>query len=268
MLALQNAWICPLCGAPLSRVQNSLVCVQRHTFDFAKSGYVNFNTHLPTSGDDKTMAAARQSFLSAGYYAPFAEAIVNAAGSGELLCDAGCGEGYYTEKLAANFESTLGVDLSKFALDIAAKSAKRQGLADKVSYGTASVYTLPLASESCDCVTNVFAPCVESEYSRVLKKGGRLIVAAAGRDHLAGLKAALYETVIPNEERRDLPTKLRLADTISVRYETTVDGKDIYPLFTMTPYFYRTKKEAADKLLQLPSLTTLLDFKIRIYEKD
>ena len=258
---------CPLCGERLVFNQGSLTCmgVRRHNFDIAKSGYVNLNTHSSSSGDDKEMALARQSFLRKGYYKPFATAIADAAGGGEVLCDAGCGEGYYTEIATNTFEAAIGVDLSKHALTLAAKSAKQNSLSDKVLYTTASVYNIPLASSSCDTVINVFAPCVEEEYARVLKKGARLIVAAAGRDHLKGLKSVLYDTVIPNEERSDYPKKMRLCEVKSVRYDAVIEGSDIYSLFTMTPYFYRTKKESSEKLKNMEKLSTLLDFEVRTY---
>lgn len=269
-LEWNTALRCPLCGAALERAENSLACggARRHNFDIAKSGYVNFNTHLPTSGDDKAMAAARQAFLRRGYYAPLAEAIAAEAGSGTLLADAGCGEGYYTEIAARGFAHALGADLSKYALALAAKSAKQQGLADKLLYTAASVYDLPLADGVCDCVMNVFAPCVEKEYARVLQSGGKLIVAAAGRDHLYGLKEKLYDTVIPNEPRRDYPTELHLEKTLSVQYDVTVAHEDIAPLFMMTPYYYRTSKERAERLYALDALKTVLDFEVRVYRKE
>lgn len=262
--------ICPICGSRLAFEGGSLACsgARRHNFDRAKSGYVNLNTHSSASGDDKAMASARQSFLRKNYYLPFAEAIVKAAESGELLVDAGCGEGYYTERCAENFSAALGVDLSKYALDLAAKSAKQKGLSDKLFYSTASVYSLPLENESADCVINVFAPCVEEEYCRVLKKGGRLIVCAAGREHLRGLKSVLYEKVTENEERSDYPKEMRLSDTVKVYYEAEIAGEDIWQLFMMTPYFYRTSREAAERLKSLDRLKTVLDFEVRTYIKE
>lgn len=272
MHAFENigALACPLCGEKLDFCGGSIACrgARRHNFDIAKSGYVNLNTHASTSGDDKEMALARQSFLRGEYYALFADAIAKAAGKGNVLADAGCGEGYYTEKVAASFDAALGVDLSKHALTLAAKSAKQKGMAQKILYTTASVYQVPLADDSCDCVINVFAPCAEAEYSRILKNGGKLIVAAAGRDHLHGLKSALYDTVIPNEERRDLPQNMRLCEIINVKYKADIFGGDIYSLFTMTPYFYRTKKESAEKLKAMEKLHTLLDFEVRVYKKE
>ena len=261
---------CPICGNRLFLDGGSLACggTRRHNFDRAKSGYVNLNTHASTSGDDKTMAAARRSFLRKDYYLPFAEAIASAAGNGELLVDAGCGEGYYTEKCACGFSAALGVDLSKYALDLAAKSAKQNGLSDKLFYSTASVYSLPLENESADCIINVFAPCAEEEYTRVLKNGGRLVVCAAGREHLCGLKSLLYEKVVKNEERSDYPKSLHLESKVSVRYEAEIHGEDIWQLFMMTPYFYRTPKEASEKLKTLECLKTLFDFEIRTYIKE
>lgn len=263
----KNTLACPLCGGKLVFNQGSLTCIgaRRHNFDIAKSGYVNLNTHSSSSGDDKEMARARQTFLRKGYYEPFAAAVADAAGGGDVLCDAGCGEGYYTEFATNAFEAAIGVDLSKHALTLAAKSAKQNSLSDRILYTAASVYSLPLASCSCDAVINVFAPCAEEEYARVLKKGARLIVAAAGRDHLHGLKSVLYDTVIPNEERSDYPKKMRLCDVKTVRYDAVIEGDDIYSLFTMTPYFYRTKKESAEKLKSMEKLSTLLDFEVRTY---
>jgi len=60
---------------------------------------------------------------------------------------------------------------------------------------------------------------------------------------------------------------MNLVNNISVKYEVEVLGDDIYSLFTMTPYFYRTKKESVEKLKSMERLYTLLDFEVRVYEK-
>lgn len=265
---------CPLCAAPLADTGGSLVCggARHHTYDRARAGYVNLNTHLPKSGDTAEMAAARQAFLRAGYYAPLAAALTRLArtyaGDFSLLCDAGCGEGYYTEAVGAPFAAVLGADLSKYALALAGKSAKRAGLAQKLLYTAASVYELPLADSTCDCVMSVFAPIAEAEVLRVLKPHGILLTAAAGRDHLTELKAALYDTVIPNDTRNDYPTRLTLLHAENLNLRVTVAACDIYSLFTMTPYFYRTKKERAERLHTLPKLSVTLDFELRVYKKE
>lgn len=61
-----SIFICPVCGEKLDRSGKSYICPNRHTFDMAKSGYVNL---LPTNnsgsvhGDNKLMLRARREFL-------------------------------------------------------------------------------------------------------------------------------------------------------------------------------------------------------------
>ena len=65
-------FICPVCKEKLCIQNKSLVCSNNHTFDIAKSGYVNLllskqagkNVH----GDNKLTVRARRDFLSKGYY--------------------------------------------------------------------------------------------------------------------------------------------------------------------------------------------------------
>ena len=99
---------CPICSEPLGREGNSLVCPNRHSFDIARQGYVNLLTvqqkHSLDPGDTRQQVLARREFLEAGYYAPISDALNHAAlrchAQGEIL-DIGCGEGYYSARLAA-----------------------------------------------------------------------------------------------------------------------------------------------------------------------
>ena len=53
-----------------------------------------------------------------------------------------------------------------------------------------------------------------------------------------------------------------------MKYQISLENKDdIYNLFTMTPYYYKTSKEDTEKLLKLESLTTTVHFAIEIYKK-
>lgn len=267
---IANALICPHCASPLRREGNSVLCEHRHTYDIARSGYVNLHntSSKKQSGDSKEMAAARTAFLDTGAYARFMEEIRKAAGTGEVLVDAGCGEGYYTVSLSGNFEHSYGFDLSRDSVMTAAKRARAAGAGERCFFGVASVYSLPIADGSADCVTNIFAPCVEEEYVRILKNGGLLVVACAGVHHLEGLKAALYDEIRQNTDRADLPKGMELADKRNVSYNITLDSPEmIRNLYMMTPYCYKTGIEAQKKLLELDSLETVVDFDIYVYRK-
>ena len=261
---------CPVCKKSFGRTGNSLLCHgegKRHCFDIARSGHVNLLCSHSGSGDDKACADSRTAFLEKDFYRPFSDEInglLKKYGVKRLL-DAGCGEGYYTHRAANVCQSTLGIDLSKFAIETAAKRAKREGKANEL-YAVAGIFDIPAADNSFDGIINLFAPCCEEEFSRILKKDGILIIGAAGKDHLLGLKEAMYETVYQNEPRGDLPNTMKLIEKKTVAFDIVLENQnDIQNLFAMTPYFYRTSKEDKEKLGRLKSLKTKVEFDIFVY---
>ncbi|MBR4100366.1 MAG: methyltransferase domain-containing protein [Oscillospiraceae bacterium] len=134
-----SIWSCPVCGKPLYSAEKSLRCETNHSFDRGRSGYVHLlpsnrqNAKLP--GDNPDMVRARRNFLNKGYYAHLLESLSTAAKAylpeNGVLLDAGCGEGYYTkgvrETMAQLGRSAAfyGVDISKTAADLAARSDKQ-----------------------------------------------------------------------------------------------------------------------------------------------
>ena len=157
-----------------------------------------------------------------------------------------------------------------------AKTARRErmnrGQASSTLYAVGSVFELPVADGSFDTVTNIFAPCAPAEYARVLKSGGRLIVAGAGERHLFGLKELIYDDPYLNDPRRDLPAEgdgLRLLEVRNVTFTVTVDDPDHREaLFSMTPYYWRTSREGHSRLAAAETLVTEVSFDLHIYEKD
>ena len=282
---------CPVCGAPMgvSAEGRGLTCVASvternpkgkvHLFDGGAGGYVNLAPHHSGGGDSKEAVRARSSFLRSGYYAPAADAIAalvrEITPEGGLVLDAGCGEGYYSGRISEEGCSVLGVDLSKFATDTAAKTARRErmnrGQASSTLYAVGSVFELPVADGSFHTVVNIFAPCAPAEYARVLKPGGHLVVAGAGERHLFGLKELIYDDPYLNDPRRDLPAEgdgLRLLEIRNVTFEITVTDPDHREaLFSMTPYYWRTSREGHSRLAAAEALTTEVSFDLHVYEK-
>ena len=265
---------CPCCNSEMTLENDgkSLKCSapKRHCFDFASSGYVNISSSHG-GGDSKEAVRSRTRFLDSGHYKPISDAmrgiLSRCVPQGGLIVDAGCGEGYYSCRVSGAGYSVCEFDLSKVAADQAAKRARREGLSNTL-FGVASVFELPMADSSADAVMNIFAPCAEREYCRILKDGGILAVAYAGPEHLMGLKKKLYDRVYTNEERSDMPKDMKLLEEIRVRYDITLSGAEqITDLFAMTPYYWRTSQSDKDKLLGLDSLTTEADVIIAVYKK-
>ena len=269
--AVLSALRCPKCGAAVSFDGRSLFCTgaRRHCYDAAASGYINLAPEHRAGGDSREAVRARSAFLGRGYYADVADAIASLAEkyladrANPILVDAGCGEGYYTNRLA-ECGTVCGFDLSRAAVEAGEKAARRRGI--DAFYAVAGLYNLPLFEESADLVLNHFAPCAEEEFSRVLRKDGVLIVGAAGETHLLGLKRVLYDTPVLNAPRADLPCSMRLLEKRRVQKTVRIEGSaDIAALFAMTPYYYRTSEADRAKLAALDVLETEIDVELLVY---
>jgi len=255
---------CPVCGEKLMLNENGAVCENTHRFDRASSGYLNLllsqNKHTKAPGDSRDMVLARRRFLDAGYYKPLCDALCEKIKELEptSILDAGAGEGYYTSAFSKIAE-TIGVDLSKDAILRASKRDKR-GM-----YCVSSIFDLPVFDNSIDVVTSIFAPYSANEFSRVTD----IVVAVIpGEKHLLGLKETLYENPYLNDEKGyDLPD-FKLIDKVCVDFNIEVLGNEaIFDLFSMTPYFWRTPRDAAESLSKKEKLQTPISFRILTYKK-
>jgi hypothetical protein len=91
---------CPQCakGGSLTMVGRTLRCGTGHSFDIARSGYVNLLPAGRNQGDTAAMVAARDAFLSAGHFAGLAAALAEASAASRwegCVADVGAGTGYY-----------------------------------------------------------------------------------------------------------------------------------------------------------------------------
>jgi len=262
---------CPICQSKMTLDAEGRVCrclgIRSHCYDVARSGHLHLGGPQAGEGDTKDAVRARRAFLDAGYYQPLSDeinAMLNRIGAKSVL-DAGCGEGYYTNRMATD-RDVLGVDLSRAGIEYAAKRAKQ--LQTRAGFIVASLFSIPAPDASFDAVVNLFAPCAEAEFDRILKPSGHLLVVGAGERHLMGLKKVLYDNPYENPGRADLPTKMKLVDRQRVHTEITVTGSEmISALFSMTPYYWRTSRDDKEKLTQLDTLVTELDFDLFLYQK-
>lgn len=249
--------------------EKHLLCAgpRTHSYDRARSGYFNLTSPGDGEGDGKDAVRARTRFLSGGDYEPLCNAVCDILRQhgAKTVLDAGCGEGYYTNRMAQDL-CAVGVDLSRAGIDAAAKVAKQTKT--NALFCVASLFTLPVRDASVDAVTNLFAPCAEQEFLRVLKSDGILVLVGAGERHLFGLKERIYEHPYLNPGRADLPVQIPLLEHRRLSYTVTVRGKEsIEALFSMTPYYWRTSESDRAKLDACEELETEVDFDIYIYKK-
>ena len=255
-----SLFCCPICGGPLDRGPSAYSCPAGHSFDLAREGYVHLlpanRMHSKMPGDDKGMAAARAAFLSKDYYAPLRDALCSIAlertGPAPRVLDTGCGEGYYTSGVyralvrAGRSVTMAGTDISKAILRRAAKREK------DVEFAVASSYHLPVADGAVDLLVNCFSPLAIEEFRRVLSPGGAFVYVVPSEKHLWELKQVLYDRPYPNQVKQ---TPYPGFSYREIRHVESVIHlpcqEDIHALFQMTPYYWKTPREGAERLAAL-----------------
>ncbi len=272
------SFLCPICGEKLKKNDFSYKCRNGHSFDISRKGYVNLLTtngrNPQKAGDNKEMIRARSYFLDSGAYLPLAEMTGRLLGElcpkeGADIIDAGCGEGYYTCVYAKMLRGAdiYGIDISKHGIDHAASRARNcEPKLSNVHLAVGSAFRLPFKSGVADAVVSTFAPVSNDEYSRVLRRGGKLVIVSPAPKHLFSLKALLYDKPYENEPNIYALGKFEHTDTKFLEYTAHIaDSKTLKALFAMTPYYYKTSAKAASRLDSVNGLDIECAFEIRIY---
>ena len=289
---------CPVCGGPLIREGKSLVCtggVKKHTYDVSREGYVNL---LPPgkgknsrTGDEAAMIRARSVFLGSGAYDRLSDEVArliaeNTEEDSIVVVDSGCGEGYHT----CRFSKELGklgknvlcaaFDASKHGAAAGAKHSVKLNMAPASGVGesfdgdaqalfmTGNIFSLPIKDSSADAVVSMFAPIAWEENRRILKPGGILVVAASGIDHLEEMRKVIYDNVIKKAPEVVSGEGFEQIGRTSVRYTASLTSSDmIMNLFGMTPFCYKTPKEAVERLREKNSLDVTVNTDYFIFKK-
>ena len=260
--------ICPVCGGVLRENDRSLGCTAGHSFDIARQGYVNLLTvqqkHSRNPGDTREQVLSRRAFLEAGFYAPIAETLIETArrlGATGPVLDVGCGEGYYSARLAQALGAELvGMDISKEAVRCAA--AKYKGC----TWLCATASHIPVADGSAGLITSLFALTLPAEFHRCLGPDGYYFQVLAAQDHLLGLKGIIY----PELKFREKDTQPELPGfeqirSVPIRFDFTVEGEQVQNLLSMTPHVYRISKEGARSLAETPTLQDTASCVLNVY---
>jgi 23S rRNA (guanine745-N1)-methyltransferase len=184
--------LCPVrdCHLALAREERRLVCPQGHSFDIARSGYINLlqpqERRSKNPGDTADAVAARRRLHDRGVTEPLLRGIaemINAVPS-DVVLDAGCGDGFYLGSLAREIGfDAHGVDISIPAVDAAARRYPEcewiVANADRF---------LPYGDRSFSVVLSITGRMNAGEFRRVLRDDGRLLVALAAPEDLIELR--------------------------------------------------------------------------------
>ena len=212
---------CPVRGCQLALVSEGrrLLCAKGHSFDIARSGYINLlqpqERRSKQPGDTLTAVAGRQRLHDRGVTEPFlraVEAIIKPTPS-DIILDAGCGDGFHLGSMARNIKfGAHGIDISIPAIEAA---ARRYPDCEWVVANADRV--IPYADHSFTVLLSITARMNAPEFRRVLNPDGRLLVAipspedlielrGKGRDRVARTLAAFASDFTPIDQRRATTT--------------------------------------------------------------
>jgi 23S rRNA (guanine745-N1)-methyltransferase len=184
--------LCPVrdCHLPLARDGKRVFCPRNHSFDVARSGYLNLlqpqDRRSKQPGDTVEAVAARRRLHDLGVTAPLLDEVERLveASADDVALDAGCGDGYYLGSLAERRGwRGHGVDISTPAVESAAK--RYPGCEWVVANADRFV---PYEDASFSVVISITARMNASEFRRLLRPGGRLLVAIPSPEDLVELR--------------------------------------------------------------------------------
>jgi 23S rRNA (guanine745-N1)-methyltransferase len=261
---------CPLCQQALTLIDKSYRCSKNHSFDLAKQGYVNLLPvqfkHSKAPGDNKAMVQARRAFLDKGFYQPLVDNILALyevyAELSDNVFDAGCGEGFYTHQHKNDQNKVYGVDIAKETIKIAAKRYQ------DCSFSVATLSDLPFDDEHFGWLYSVYAPILETEFTRILKKGGYLLTVTPAENHLIELKSMIYRQANQHDASKSPIEDLSLVKEQRLNYPIHFNNsEDVLNLLAMTPFAFKATDGLIGQLKAISEFTCQADFIIRLYKK-
>lgn len=191
--------LCPVrnCHLALVREDRRLACAKGHSFDIARSGYINLlqpqERRSKHPGDTAAAVAARRRLHERGVTEPLLKAVMETgnATADEMVLDAGCGDGFFLGNLARETGCRgHGIDISIPAVDAAARRYPQSewivANADRF---------IPYANHSFSLILSITARMNSAEFRRVLRNDGRLLVAVPAPDDLIELRGASRDRV-------------------------------------------------------------------------
>jgi 23S rRNA (guanine745-N1)-methyltransferase len=168
------------------------VCGAGHSYDVARSGYVNLlqpqDRRSAAAGDSRAAIEARASLLAAGVGRMLIDALATRAASFELgdspvVADLGCGSGDALASVTHRAGTGVGIDLSIAAVERAARH-----FPDRTWVVANADRRLPLLNRSIDLVLSLHGRRNPPEVARVLAASGYLVVAVPAADDLIELR--------------------------------------------------------------------------------
>jgi 23S rRNA (guanine745-N1)-methyltransferase len=258
------------CRHPLSREPRRVVCPRGHSFDIARSGYINLlqpqDRRSRQPGDSSEAVAARRRLHDLGVTAPLLRDIAALLHptANDIVLDAGCGDGFYLGAIAGEGGSQApglsAYGLNAYGLDIsipAVNAAARRFPACKWIVANADRF-VPFADRSFTAILSITGRMNAAEFRRVLREDGSLLVALPAPDDLIELRGIGRDRV-----PRTLETFANQFELVDQRRATTQADLDASAVHDVLLSIYRPLRRTPAEAMRVTLSLDLLLFRNR-----
>jgi len=252
--------LCPVrdCHMALARQERRLFCPSGHSFDVARSGYVNLlqprDRRSKQPGDTAAAVAARRRLHDRGVTGELLEAVARILGAtpNDAVLDAGCGDGFYVGTLARR----IGFDAHGVDISIPAVRSAAQRYSECEWIVANADRFVPYASSSFSIVLSITARMNAGEFRRVLRDDGRLLVAIPAPEDFIELRGAGRDRVDRTVET--FAPEFTLIDRRSVATTADLDANAVQDVLLS---IYRPRRSQPAEAMRVTFSLDLLLFR-------
>ncbi|MEX1086976.1 MAG: methyltransferase domain-containing protein, partial [Candidatus Paceibacterota bacterium] len=273
---------CPVDDVPMEYEGTAVRCVNGHSFDISREGYVNLMPRRKklheTIGDNKEMLAAREHFLEAGHYDTLVREInrliknnLTKPRRDTCALEVGSGTGYYLRKVMQKLSQPdicyFGSDISKEATQFSAKQNP-----DATFLVADTHEKIPIKSNSVQLLLDIFSPRNKAEFQRLLADNGFLLIVIPGETHLKEIIPELgligYEEEKSAQIKNDYQNVLTLLKNTALEYPITLTAESLRDLVKMGPNHWRFSADMNKKIQQIAPVEVTASFEIFLYRNN
>src|SRR5690625_709168 len=258
----ESMFACPICQSSMKVFElKSLICSNKHAFDFTKQGYVNLLTHPPKTKYSKNLFEARKTIIADdGLFDPLTETIVeflqaNRQENPVSILDTGCGEGSHLvnicDRVRASGNKTVGagIDIAKEGIFTAAKNYPQ------MIWAVADLANTPFRDKQFDVILNILSPSNYTEFNRLLKPDGYVMKVVPQSGYLQELRQAFFsetdkQSYSNAETVARFEKNFQMVDRLRVQYTKKLDQLTMSSLMEMTPLTWTIPEEKIQSFIE------------------
>ncbi|MGX9755466.1 putative RNA methyltransferase [Clostridioides difficile] len=266
---------CPLCKDDMITIdKNSMVCINNHCFDISKKGYVNLLNSNTKTIYDKELFESRHEIYNSNVYDNLTEEIQSIVNNYTLnkninyILDAGCGEGYFLNKLYEdkninNICKLIGIDIAKEGISIATRGE------NEVIWCISDLSNLPFKDNTFDVILNILSPANYKEFIRVLSDDGIVVKIMPESKYLKEIRTSIQGNIKNNDYNNEnivvvFKKHLNVVYENRINYKTDISLLNLMNLVKMTPLTSTLDEEEILNLMKSGIYNITIDLRVMV----